>query len=123
MTTTRIDSMPVYAARLERVDAGLYNLWRRARLHLPMPLRIDLPELKSMALIVEQDNWVVVDPRQYDLPVLAWVKFQDQGRSSLHTPVPCTLNYYHFMASQLRRQVLVLMEQRLEQYLHKLDNR
>ncbi len=121
--TTRIGSMPVYAARLDHVDAGLYNLWRRARLNLPVPLRIELSELKSMALIVEQDCWVVVDPRQYDLPVLAWVKFQDQGRSSLHTPVPCTLNYYHYMASQLRSRVLVLMEQHLEETLHKIDKR
>jgi len=121
--STRIDTMPVYASRLDRVSASQYNLWRRARLHLPMPLRIELSELKSLALIVEQDCWVVVDPRQYDLPVLAWVKFQDQGRSDLHTPVPCTLNYYHFMASQLRSRVLVLMEQHLEEYLQKTGKR
>ncbi len=119
--TTRIDTMPVYAARLDQLDAGLYNLWRRVKLHRPMPLRIELPELKSMALIVEQECWVLVDPRQYDLPILAWVKFQDQGRSSLHTPVPCTLNYYHYMASRWRSRVLVLMEQRFEEYLLKIE--
>lgn len=118
---TRIDTMPVYAARLDQIDPALYNLWRRLKLHRPMPLRIELPEMKSMALIVEQDDWVLVDPRQYDLPILAWVKFQDHGRSSLHTPVACTLNYYHYMASRWRSRLLVLMEQYFEEYLLKID--
>ncbi|HHH44056.1 MAG TPA: hypothetical protein ENK49_07960 [Gammaproteobacteria bacterium] len=115
--STRIHDMPVYAARTDQVEAALYNLWRRARLHLPMPLRIDLPELKQMALILEEDSWVVVDQCQYDLPVLAWLDFQDSGRTSLHTPVSCTMNYYHYMASHLREKVLTLMLEALESRL------
>jgi hypothetical protein len=114
MTTTRIHDMPVYAARTEQVEASLYNLWRRARLHLDMPLRIDLPGLKQMVLILEEDCWVVVDQCQYDLPVLAWVDFQDTGRTTLHTPVECTMTYYHFMASHLREKTLVHMAEALE---------
>jgi len=120
--TTRIDSMPVYAARSEQVSAVLYNLWRRARMHLNLPIRIELPELKSTALIIEADHWVLVDPRQYDLPILAWIKFEDEGRSSLHTPVNCTVNYYHYMASQLRNRVLMLLQLKLEQYLHNAED-
>ncbi len=117
MMSTRIHDMPVYAARTDQVEAALYNLWRRARLHLPMPMRIDLPELKQMALILEEDSWVVVDQCQYDLPVLAWLDFQDTGRTSLHTPVSCTMNYYHYMASHLREKVLALMLEALESRL------
>ena len=111
---TRIHDMPVYAARTDQIEAPLYNLWRRARLHLEMPLRIDLPGLKQMALILEEDSWVVVDQCQYDLPVLAWVGFQDVGRTTLHTPVTCTMNYYHYMASHLREKVLTRMVEALE---------
>lgn len=111
---TRIHDMPVYESRTDQLDAAMYNLWRRARLHLTMPLRIELPELKQMALIVEHDCWVVVDQCQYDLPVLAWLDFQDAGRSTLHTPVPCTINYYHYLASHLQDKVLTLMSQALE---------
>jgi len=118
---TRIHDMPVYATRRDEIDATLYNLWRRARLHLHIPIRIELPELKQMSLILEEDSWVMVDSQQHDLPVLAWVDFQDKGRSSLHTPVNCTLNYYHFMANQLRNRVVELMTQRLEEYLTKID--
>ncbi|HFD79990.1 MAG TPA: hypothetical protein ENK05_06315 [Gammaproteobacteria bacterium] len=113
MTTTRIHDMPVYAARTEQVDAALYNLWRRARLHLRMPLRIELDGGGQMALIVEEDAWVVVDQQQYDLPVLAWVDFEDAGRTTLHTPVSCTMNYYHYMAAHLRERALAGMEQAL----------
>ena len=112
--TTRIHDMPVYAAREEQVDAALYNLWRRARLHLKLPMRVALPELKSMVLIVEHDCWVVVDERQFDLPVLAWLAFQDSGRDSLHTTVNCTMNYYHYMASHLRVKALARLRETLE---------
>jgi len=111
---TRIHDMPVYAVRTDQIEAPLYNLWRRARLHLELPLRIDLPGLKQMVLILEEDSWVVVDQCQYDLPVLAWVGFQDAGRTTLHTPVTCTVNYYHYMASHLRKKVLTRMGEALE---------
>ena len=111
---TRINDMPVYETQTDEMDAALYNLWRRARLHLAMPLRIEMPELKQMALILEDDCWVLVDQCQYDLPVLAWLNFQDTGRSSLHTPVSCTVNYYHYLASHLQTKVLTLMNESLQ---------
>lgn len=117
---TRIHDMPVYAARTHQIDAPLYNLWRRARLHIKMPLRIDLSGMSHMVLIIENDSWVVVDDSHDDLPILAWLDFQDSGRSSLHTPVECTLNYYHNMAAKLRSQVL----QQISDVLHtRLKNR
>jgi len=118
---TRIHDMPVYETRSEQLDASLYNLWRRAKLHLQMPLRIELPGLKQMVLIIENDCWVVVDQCQYDMPVMAWLDFQDNGRSTLHTPVNCTLNYYHYLASKLQKKVLTLMSQALETRLTDAD--
>lgn len=111
---TRIHDMPIYQTQSEQLDAAIYNLWRRARLHLTMPLRIEMPQLKQMALIVDEDCWVLVDQCQYDLPVLAWLDFQDAGRSTLHTPVVCTINYYHYLASHLQEKVLLLMTEALQ---------
>jgi hypothetical protein len=76
-----------------------------------------MPGLKQMVLILEDDSWVVVDENQYDLPVLAWVNFQDSHRDNLHKPVPCTLNYYHYMASSVRGKVLARMSETLEALL------
>ncbi len=114
---TRIHDMPVYASRTEEIDAALYNLWRRARLHLNLPVRLKLPSLKSMILILEEDCWVVVDPRNYDLPLIAWINFQDARRNSLHAPVECTANYYHFMASQFREKILAEIGEAFEDCL------
>ncbi len=114
---TRIHDMPVYASCTEVIDASLYNLWRRARLHLNLPVHLKLPKLKTMILILEVDYWVMVDPRHYDLPLIAWVKFQDSGRSSLHTPVECTINYYHFMASQFYEKILINIGEAFEKSL------
>ena len=118
---TRINDMSVYAAQTDQIEASLFNLWRRARLHLNMPLRIELPGMKQMVLIVEDDSWVVVDQCQYDLPVLAWLDFQDAGRTTLHLPVVCTMNYYHYLASHLRKKVLARMCEALEARLSDID--
>ncbi len=118
---TRINDMPVYAAQTDQIEASLFNLWRRARLHLNMPLRIELPGMKQMVLIVEDDSWVVVDQCQYDLPVLAWLDFQDAGRTTLHLPVTCTMNYYHYLASHLQEKVLACMSEALEVRLSDID--
>ena len=115
--TTRIEDMPVFAARDHQIEAGLYNLWRRAKLHLNFPLRLEIPDFEYMVLIIEKDSWVVVDENKFDLPILAWVDFQDQGRDSLHTPVECTLNYYHYMASKLREPSLHFLAEALQQRL------
>jgi len=101
LMVTRIQDMPVYAARTDQIEASLYNLWRRARLHLTFPMRIELPQLS-----------------QFDLPIIAWLDFQDVGRNSLHTPVSCKMNYYHHLANRIHDKVLLLMTHELEQRLY-----
>jgi len=119
--TTRIDGMPIYASRPCELDAEVYNLWRRAHLHFNSPMRIDLPGLKQMVLIIDEHSWVVVDQVQYDMPVLAWVDLQLENRDNLHLPVPCTLNYYHYMASAVRAKALACMSEALTLKLKELD--
>ncbi len=119
--TTRIHDMPVYASCDGEVAASLYNVWRRAKLHLALPLRIELQGMKQMRLIVEEDCWVVVDENQYDLPILAWLEFQDSGRSSLHTPVTCRVNTYHYLAHLIKDKVLEHMGNELEVLLHESE--
>ena len=107
----------MYAQRDDEVSARLYNLWRRAKLHYSCPIRIALPGYPGMVMILEQREWICANERQSDLPVLAWVAFEDQGRDALHEPVKCKLNYYHFAASKLRAPALNLMAEQLENAL------
>jgi len=115
--TTRIDDMPVMALRPAEIDASVYNLWRRARMHLGPDIRLQMPDLPQIVLILDDASWVVVNERQHDLPILAWVDFQDAHRDNIHRPVACTLNYYHYMASSLRGKVLERMAAALEKRL------
>ncbi len=114
----RIRDVPVYAQRDDEVTAKLYNLWRRAKLHHPCPMRISLPSYPGMVILLEEREWICANERQGDLPVLAWMAFEDQGRDALHEPVKCKLNYYHVAASKLRGAALRLMEEKLEHSLH-----
>lgn len=114
---SRVGEVPVYEQRDDKVDAKVYNLWRRAKLHFGSPIRIAVPGLAGMVMILEENEWVCADRTQDDLPVLAWVEFEDKGRDSLHTPVRCKLNYYHFMASKVRRIALEQTEKILQKRL------
>ncbi len=109
--------MPVYQQLVFEVSAAHYNLWRRAKSHLTFPLRFPLPGLRGLVMIVDKHEWLCADETLNDLPVLCLMEFDDQGRDTLHTPVKCKLNYYHFAASKIRDQVLELMQQELEQRL------
>lgn len=114
---SRLDEVPYYAQRADRLDAPLYNLWRRARLHLRLPIRIPLPEQAGVVMIVEAQALICANARQNDLPILAWVEFEDRHRTALHTPVPCKLNYYHFAASRYRARALTAMAEELARRL------
>lgn len=109
--------MPIYAQRDDHVSAKLYNLWRRAKLHFAMPLRLEFDETPGVVMILDRHEWACVNAKQGDIPLLAWVEFEDQQRDALHTDVNCKLNYYHYAASMYRAKVLLLTQTRLEQML------
>jgi hypothetical protein len=102
----RLAEMPVIARRDDYLEADVFNLWRRARQRLGSPLRLCGLGLKQMEMVLTDSYWVCVDAVQYDCPILAWVGLDERNRDSLHEPIPCTLNYYHFAASALRPRVL-----------------
>lgn len=114
---SRYDSVPDFARRADQVPARLYNLWRLARARIGLPLELDLPGLKGLQLVIEEDAWVCIDPLLSDLPILAWTGFERCGRSSLVEPVACELRYYHFGGSMVRGRVLELMERLLDERL------
>lgn len=115
---SRIADVPYCAQRDDEVEAKLYNLWRRAKRRFTMPLRLPLLDYPGFVMILEARAWVCADERQNDIPILAWVEFEDEGRDALHLPVKCKLNYYHFAASKVRAHSLELVQAELEKRLH-----
>jgi hypothetical protein len=113
----RLADMPILSQRADHIDAAAFNVWRRARNRWGSPLRLDGLGLKQMELILSDRYWVCVDTFQHDCPVLAWVDIEDSHRDSLHQPIQCKLNYYHFAASALREPVLQAMQDAMNQRL------
>ena len=114
---SRVAGMPVYVREDDEVSAKLYNLWRRVKLHFSLPIRIPLEGYRGLVMVLEEHEWVCADESQNDMPVLAWVEFEDQGRDAIHLPVKCKLNHYHYAASKIHIHSLELMEAALEQKL------
>jgi len=113
----RLADMPVMAERMDEIEAEYYNVWRRARTRWGAPMRLALPGLREVNLILDDAYWVCVDTARYNAPLLAWVDLQDQDRTNLHLPIPCTLNYYHISASAVRAKSLNLMHKILSDRL------
>lgn len=113
----RLAEMPVIARRDDYLEADVFNLWRRARMRLGSPIRLTGLGLRQIEMILTDTYWVCVDAVQYDCPILAWVGLDDRNRDSLHKPIPCTLNYYHFGASAVRLRALLKAREILEERL------
>lgn len=114
---TSLEDIPVIKISPVSIAAGNYNRIRLALLRLDNPLRIPLPGLRGMDLIADKEAWVCVDRTLYDLPVLAWTAFEHQGRSTLHLPVNCQLNYYHIHANVIAETVLTTTDRVLQEHL------
>ena len=94
---SRLDSLPVLKSAPASVPAARYNRVRLALRRLENPLRLQLPGLRTLDMILEDDLWVIVDRDLNDIPVAAWSDFA--ARSSLHKPIHCTLRSYHAHAA------------------------
>lgn len=103
-------SVPVYERKQTRMPASLYNLVSIGLKRLPAPIRFPLPKLRTLELLLDHDAWIVVDNSLNDIPVLAWLDFEAQGRSNLHEPVPCYLNLYHAHGEMLLPRIMEAME-------------
>ena len=116
---SRVDDMPVYEQQKVEIEARLFNLWLRSKHSIAYPIRFPLSGLRGLVMIMQEGEWLCADETQYDLPVICWIDFQDKGRDTLHTPVACTRNFYHFAAEKIAPQVLELLQLELQQRLDK----
>jgi hypothetical protein len=92
---SRLDDVPVLKTLRTEVAAVHFNRLRLGVLRLGDPLRLELPRLRHLDLLVGRDIWICVDRMLYDLPVVAWTDFEEQGREALHEPVACTVRIFH----------------------------
>jgi hypothetical protein len=107
---SRLDDLPIYEVRDSQVAAIHFNLVLIALKRLEKSIRFELPHLRTLDLILEEDAWVVVDRAQNDIPILAWVNFSTQQRSNLHEPISCQRRSYHAHALIIIDKVMEAMQ-------------
>ncbi|MET0047767.1 MAG: hypothetical protein ABW066_08285 [Sedimenticola sp.] len=107
---TRHDEMPVFEYRDGQLDANHYNHVQVALNRLGELLYLELPSLRTLALILQRDAWIIVDRALNEVPVAAWTEFETEQRSDLHTPVPCRIRLFHAHAEKILERVIEAME-------------
>ena len=106
---SRLDGVPIYEQHPDVIAAEHYNTVQIALKRLGPVIRIELPTLRTLDLILEQHDWIVVDRFLNDIPVIAWTDFQNKQRNSLHQPIRYTLKLYHAHAEMIIGKVIEAM--------------
>jgi hypothetical protein len=118
MYKSRLSDIPTLKSLPDSVSAARFNRVRLALSRLENPLRIELPGLRSMDFILENQVWAIVDRNHNDIPIVAWTDFEP--RTTLYQPIPCTMRIYHLHAGAIVDQALqkldTILETRLKQY-------
>ena len=104
MYKSRLNDIPTLKSQPSSVASVRFNRVRLALKRLENPLRIELPGLRSMDFILENQVWAVVDRNHNDIPVVAWTDFA--SRTTLHQPVYCIMRIYHLHADAIIDQAL-----------------
>ena len=92
---SRLDNIPIYEVRESKIRAQDYNLIKIAIKRLGSPIRLEIPNLRTLDFILEDDLWVIVDRSLNDIPVIAWLNFKDHERTNLHEDITCERRSYH----------------------------
>lgn len=102
---TRHKEIPAFSAWPSRVEAQCFNAVQRALSKRGSWLRLPLPELAKLELILQPQEWIVVDPMLNDLPIAAWAGLTPDPARGIHEPVSCELSYYHGAAGKVAAKV------------------
>ncbi len=118
----RHNEVPTLSIWPDTITAAHYNIVHRALIHRPQGIRLELPGLKTLALILQPDAWIIVDRAFNDIPVAAWANIKADRDRALSDPVACELRYFHGHAGMVTKQVLELMDELLSEQLKEGDD-
>ena len=116
---SRLDDIPVYEYKTGEIESHYYNHVQIALKRIGKQIRIEIPGLKHLDLILDQEAWIIVDRVHADVPIAAWSDFDAQKRESLSTPINCTIRTYHQNADLIMQRTLDSMETFIDEELAK----
>ena len=117
-----LNDIPVYQRITTTVSAEHFNLVKIALKRLGSPIRLELPKLRTLDFLLDEETWIIVDRHLNDIPVMAWLDFETKDRS-LHEPLNCTLNLYHAHANIIQPRVIEAMTLLLGEKLAQLEQK
>ena len=120
---SRLDNTPVYDTRETKIRAQDYNLIHIALNRLGSPIRLEIPNLRTLDFIIEDDLLVIVDRSLNDVPVIAWLNFKDKERSNLHEDIVCERRTYHTHAMIIVEKALEALHLILGEMLDNIDEK
>jgi hypothetical protein len=115
-----LNDIPVYQRLETTVKAEHFNLVKIALKRLGSPIRLELPKLRTLDFLLDEETWIIVDRSLNDIPVMAWLDFETKDRS-LHEPLKCRLNLYHAHATIIHSRVIEAMTLLLGEKLADLE--
>ena len=116
-----LDDIPVYKSTQITVNAEHFNLVQIALKRLGSTIRLEMPKLRTLDLMLDEETWIIVDRSLNDIPVMAWLDFETKDRG-LHEPRKCKLNIYHAHATIIHPRVIEAMTLLLGEKLAELEN-
>jgi len=116
-----LTDIPVYQTLKTTVSAEHFNLVQIALKRLGSPIRLELPKLRTLDFLLDQETWIIVDRSLNDIPVMAWLDFETKDRG-LHEPLNCTLNLYHAHADIIHPRVIEAMTLLLGEQLANIES-
>lgn len=114
---SRFGKLPIIKAATYSVNAAYYNRIRIALLRLEKPIRIELVNLGSLDMLLDDTEWLCVDKNLGDLPTVAWTDFKTGMRNSLNEPVTCQIRHYNDHADLVCETALYSVYRYLEKEL------
>ena len=103
-----LDDIPVYESIQSSVSAEHFNLVQIALKRLGNPIRLELPKMRTLDFLLDEETWIIIDRSLNDIPVMAWLDFETKDRG-LHEPLKCMLNLYHAHANIIHPRVIEAM--------------
>ena len=115
---SRVDDLPIMVQQTEQLAAKQFNDIRLGLLRLGAPHRIKLEGLRSLDMLLDESEWIIVDREMDDLPIIAWREFGTGKRTDLNSPISSTVLYFHIHADLVKNKALEYVAHYMDEHVH-----
>ena len=115
----RLENIPVFEKKEYPIPADIFNTIRLGKIRKKKDFYFTSEKFRALAILLEDEEWIVVDRDLNELPVMAWTEFHKKGRNNLHLPVSSTFLSYHQHAETIAVKILDFAVESIQEILRK----